>query len=160
MSISNSALQRSIGMLAFRIGTEMDRKRAHDAQVKLASTEQQFQIDFDADVLPTPTWTQVGVDFREKIIINHLYSNTPYDRPHVSFGHEIIDGPPVSISHHVRTWAQDRQGNFTGVTIEVGVWDPAVPGAGSPLRVRGRIHLRVQGDSIPIDDDLATDMDG
>lgn len=142
-------LHRSVAAMGFGFQVAIGRKTAETARQKLAESDQQFQLGVSGLAGTIVAWSDARITFAETLVFAPTQRDSNrLPQPHVYFGSVLRSGPPVIITGIVDSWIQDRNGNFTGAHIKIGVHSP---GATAQVRFEAELHVTVQGFGAPTD---------
>lgn len=156
--VDHQAIHRSVGAMVFSISERATKKAQESADYALGEIEMQFQIDIAGEALGV-VWNEITIPFSEILYDAPQQRKSDNDEPQVWFG-KVIDSPdPVFVDAHVSDWEINESGHTTGMTVRVGVFDPAA-GDITKVRFSGRLHVTVQGLGAPQDNADGVDGEG
>lgn len=116
---------------------EWERIRTTDS---LREIEQQFWIDFSGRAEEFASWSEREIEFEQHYVDATGQRDSPFDRPHFTYG-AVIDTPtPVGVLAVVMEYKTNDRNETIGATVAIGILatDRAV-------NVRGRVNLTFQG---------------
>lgn len=133
-------IQKALRSLSIGTITDMQAAQRRAETDGLREVEEQLWVDFSGRAEEFASWVEKEVEF-----VNHFVDATgnrdsPFDRPHFTFGVVIESPTPVHISAVVMSYVTNERNETVGAVIAIGV-------AASDLsvNVRGRVNLTFQG---------------
>lgn len=106
----------------------------------LQEIEQQFWIDFSGLAEEFASFVEHDIEFEQRFVDATGQRDSPFDRPHFSFG-AVLDSPtPVMVSAVVMSYVTNQRNEVVGARIAVGV-----AASDQAVNVRGRVNLTFQG---------------
>ena len=112
----------------------------------LIEREDQFKINVSGRGEEFPAWTEVEIMFGVTFVDASGQRDSPYDRPHFTYGVEIEQGVPVALDACVIEWNVNDRNECVGCTLAIG------PRSTDVARTfRGALHARFQGYGVPAD---------
>lgn len=111
----------------------------------LQEYEDQFKIDISGTTgVGETTWDSRQIYFNVEFVDATAQRETPYDRPHFTYGAYVEVGSPIGIVAMVSRWTVERRNETIGCVLAIGV----LP-TDEPRRFRGEVHARFQGYGAP-----------
>lgn len=106
----------------------------------LREIEQQFWVEFSGKAEEFAAWKEVDLLFDQFFVDATGQRDSPFDRPHFTYG-AVLDSPvPVGVLATVMSYRVNERGETVGAKVAIGVLatDHAV-------KMRGRVNLTFQG---------------
>lgn len=138
--------QRAIASITLDVLNRVERARAQRDLEGLIEREEQFKIDIAGRAEEFAIWTEVHLNFGVIFVDGSEKRDSPYDRPHFTYGAETEVGGPIQIHGCVTRWDVNNRGETTGCMLSVGV-----AATDASRKFRGKLHARFQGFGAPRD---------
>lgn len=136
----NSRLERALEGLTIGVVQDLqdfERLRKLDG---LQEIEQQFWVEFAGKAEEFASWEQVDVDFEQFYVDATGQRDSPFDRPHFTYG-SVIDTPtPVGVMANVMSYRTNNRNETVGAKVAIGIFASDIA-----VKVRGRLNLTFQG---------------
>lgn len=116
---------------------EMDHLKAVDG---LQEIEEQYQLPFVGRAEEFATWSETEIEFQNYFVDATGQRDSPFDRPHFTFGAKLDTSYPVAVNVVVMEWRVNARNETTGATVAVGI-----SATDLAVKVRGHAHLTFQG---------------
>lgn len=144
--ITQQRLQK--GMQRLTIGTvqAMDKYFSEKEIEALKEMDEQFKIEVNGRAEEFPVWDQVDIKFGTTFVDATGQRDSPFDRPHFTYGAEITSDSPVGILACVMNWKVNDKGETTAARVAIG----AVATDLSTM-FSGLVHMTFQGYGAPVD---------
>lgn len=139
-------LARSMKALTIGVVRGVDQAKAQRELEGLAEYEEQFKIDISGRAEEFPIWSQTDLKFGVDFVDASGQRDSPYDRPHFTYGCYVEEGPPVGVLACVIRWDVNDKEETIGCRIAIG----AVASDRS-RNFKGELHARFQGYGAPTD---------
>jgi hypothetical protein len=137
---SNSRLERAMKGLTIGVVQDMqdwERIRATDA---LKEIEQQFWVEFSGRAEEFAAWSYREIEFEQHYVDATGQRDSPFDRPHFTYG-AVIDTPtPVGVLAVVMEYRANERNETIGAKVAIGIL-----ATDRSVNVRGRVNLTFQG---------------
>lgn len=106
----------------------------------LIEVEEQVHLEFGGLAEEFSIWSEVDVVFSMNFVDATGQRDSPFDRPHFTFGAVLSTPDPVAVHVVVLGWRTNDRNETVGATVAIGVLatDRAV-------KVRGEVHMTFQG---------------
>lgn len=134
---------------------------------KMAERWHQFQNTITGTIGLVPVEVTVKILFDIVLLYEYGYKrDSQLLEPQTHFGFTSVTAPPGSVFYaHVVKWEQDKDFNYIGADVVVGVHNPAIAATGTSditsVKFTATLHSSFQGYGVPIDnDDLGTSTGG
>jgi hypothetical protein len=106
----------------------------------LREVDQQFWLEFSGQAQEFAQWQEAWVMFDQFFVDATGNRDSPFDRPHFTYG-SVIDSPtPVGVLATVMEYKVNQRGETVGAKVAIGILS-----TDQPVRVRGRVNLTFQG---------------
>lgn len=139
-------LGESMKSLTIGVVRGIEGRRLENALEGLREIEHQVKLEIDGRGEEFPVWSEVEVAFDVDFVQASGQRDSPYDRPHFTYGAVITKGGPVGIHCCVLEWKITDREEIVGATVAVGAAATDVA-----RRFHGEVHLRFQGYGAPAD---------
>ncbi len=106
----------------------------------LREIDQQFWVEFSGHAEEFASWREVDIDFDQFFVDATGNRDSPFDRPHFTYGYVLDTPTPVGILAAVMRYRTNQRGEVVGARIAVGVLS-----TDQAVKVRGRVNLTFQG---------------
>lgn len=116
---------------------DLDRQIAVDG---LQEVEEQLWVEFSGRAEEFAAWSETDLEFEQHFVDATGQRDSPFDRPHFTYG-AVIDTPtPVGILATVMRYTVNDRNETVGCTIAIGVLS-----TDRSVNVKGRVNLTFQG---------------
>lgn len=136
----NQRLERALEGLTIGVVQDLqdfERMRKLDG---LQEIEQQFWVEFSGRAEEFASWEEVDVDFEQFYVDATGQRDSPFDRPHFTFG-AVLDTPdPVGVFAVVMSYRTNKRNETVGAKVAIGI-----TASDFATKVRGRVNLTFQG---------------
>lgn len=106
----------------------------------LREIEQQFWVEFSGVAEEFAQWQETSIDFDQFFVDATGNRDSPFDRPHFTYGY-VLDSPtPVGILAGVMRYRVNQRGETVGAKVAIGVLS-----TDQTVKIRGRVNLTFQG---------------
>lgn len=106
----------------------------------LQEIEQQFWVEFAGKAEEFTSWEEVDVDFEQFYVDATGQRDSPFDRPHFTYG-SVLDTPtPVGVMANVMSYRTNDRNETVGAKVAIGIFASDLA-----VKVRGRVNLTFQG---------------
>lgn len=135
-------------MKGVTIGTVRARERyLSEKQVEsLQEVEEQFKIEISGRAEEFPVWDQVKIKFGTTFVDATGQRDSPFDRPHFTYGAEISSRNPVGVLACVMKWFVNDKGETTAARVAFGAVATDLS-----TKFKGEVHMTFQGYGMPVD---------
>lgn len=155
--LDHNAVARAVALMGFQLTEKILDKRHEADDIKLAETQQQYQLDLTGTA-QSGDYVQYTINFGEVIYYAPLQRVNKLEDPQVWWG-AVFDQGRCMLTVHVKQWLLDDSANYTGAIVEVGFqqtsYDQQQSPDGTPFQAT--IHITFQGLSAPVEDPGYTD---
>lgn len=116
---------------------DWEKARATDA---LKEIEQQFWVEFAGRAEEFAIWSTREIEFEQHYVDATGQRDSPFDRPHFTYG-AVIDTPtPVGVLAVVMEYLTNERNETIGAKVAIGIL-----ATDRSVNVRGRVNLTFQG---------------
>jgi hypothetical protein len=116
---------------------DLARDRAIDG---LQEIEQQLWVEFSGRAEEFAVWAEREIDFEQHFIDATGQRDSPFDRPHFTFGAVLDTSTPVGVCAVVLEYKTNDRNETIGAKIAIGIL-----ATDQSVNVRGRVNLTFQG---------------
>lgn len=106
----------------------------------LREIEEQVHLEFAGRAEEFAAWKTVEVSFANNFVDATGQRDSPFDRPHFTYGAELETSQPAGVLATVMEWVTNDRNETLGAKIAIGVL-----ATDTAVRVRGQVHLTFQG---------------
>lgn len=112
----------------------------------LQEFEEQFQIEISGRAEEFPVWTTAQLAFSINYVDATGQRDTPFDRPHFTYGAFIESTDPIGILACVTSWITNDRNETRGCELAIGAVATDLS-----KKFRGQLHATFQGYGAPLD---------
>lgn len=150
MSVNTHKLQRSLGAMTLGSVRDYEDRLTRAASLEsLQEVDSVHQLPISGEAGTVIAWSTIDIEFGVHFHEAPAQRDSPYWRPIMSTGVVIDSDTPVVVAACVVRWSHKGegagspyQGAVRGARVAVGAHSP---GAMSPIKFRGRLHLTFSG---------------
>ena len=106
----------------------------------LQEVEQQLWVEFAGRAEEFAIWAEREIDFEHHFIDATGQRDSPFDRPHFTYGYVLDTSTPVGILVAVLEYKTNDRNETVGAKIAIGIL-----ATDQSVNVRGRVNLTFQG---------------
>lgn len=114
------------------------------------------QVPVAGSVGRDPIEAEVRVDWSYPFVAANAQTDSDMERPHFSYGVELLSAGPVMIVPQLTAWIDSDDGWTEAATFRVTAW---VPGAKKKHDFSAILHLTFSGYAVPGEDDTTSESD-
>lgn len=144
--VTQQRLQQATKGLTIGVVQAMDRFFTEKALEALREVDEQFKIAISGRAEEFPVWDQVDIKFGTTFVDATGQRDSPFDRPHFTYGAEITSGKPVGVMATVMKWKVNEKAETIAARVAVGVVATDLS-----TKFEGLVHLTFQGYGAPVD---------
>lgn len=133
-------LQRAFKGLTIGVIDDLTEKQNRLLLDGLQEIEQQFWIEFSGRAEEFASFSEREIEFEQRFVDATGQRDSPFDRPHFTFGAVIDSSTPVMVSAVVMAYRTNERNEVVGARIAIGVAASDIS-----VNVRGRVNLTFQG---------------
>lgn len=144
MTVDFGRLDRTYRHLTIGQVNGMSSRRLQRELEGLREFEDQFKIEIAGRGEEFPVWTEVHLKFNIDFVDATGQRDSPFDRPHFTYGAIIESGGPIGLDACVTRWDVDDRNQTTGCMLSIGA-----RATDFARKFRGELHARFQGYGAP-----------
>lgn len=137
-------LDRSMRALTIGNVKGQDQRKLQRTLEGLEEREEQFKIAVAGLGSEFPSWSEVHLTFGVEFIDGSGQRNSPFDKPHFTYGVEIEQGGPIGLVACITRWDVGKSNQTIGCMLSIGA-----VATDRNRKFRGSLHARFQGYGAP-----------
>ncbi len=106
----------------------------------LREIEQQFWLEFGGRAEEFAVWQYAQLDFGEFFVDATGNRDSPFDKPHFTYGYVLDSVTPVGVFATVMNYRTNQRNEVVGAKVAIGI-----ASTDQSVKVRGRVNLTFQG---------------
>lgn len=133
-------LERGLKGLTIGVTTDLADLAREIAVDGLREIEQQLWVEFAGRAEEFESWAETDLEFEEHFIDATGQRDSPFDRPHFTFGAVLDSLTPVGVSCVVMEYKTNDRNETIGAKVAIGIHATDLS-----VKVKGRVNLTFQG---------------
>lgn len=150
------SLERSLAALTIGTVKAREERAAMLDPISGGNMLQFRQVPIAGHVGKDASVAEVTVDWAYPFVAANAQTDSDSERPHFSYGIELLSTGPVMIVPQLVGWHDADDGTTDAATIRVTAW---VPGAKKKHDFNAILHLTFSGYAVPGEDDTTSESD-
>lgn len=138
-------LERAMSGLTVGVVKSMQRYQERAYEDGLIEREEQFHIHVTGRAEEFAVWTVTEVDFGLVFVDATAQRDSPFDRPHFTYGAVVETLDPVGLMASVMDWKTTDRNETIGAKVAIGV-----VGTDRAVKFEAAIHASFQGFAVPL----------